>query len=132
MRFTAQTTAIAAKIRKRIASILFRGNRHQKGRHKQVDDGYGEHERPREAHQLIVAETGERSANPNKEEEDHADLAGEPEQGQYNLPQDRNQEKARDSQENDTGDGKGDAVKRARRIQSVIDHDQPAGSKNER
>src|ERR1035438_9832825 len=72
----AHTTAINAKMRKRMTSIcfvvLFRKPGNQEAGHQQVEHGHREEKLPREAHQLVVTESGQRGANPHKEEQDGA------------------------------------------------------------
>src|ERR1019366_2945421 len=80
-----QTTAIAAKMRKRMTSMFRKRSgkhSHQEAGDQQVEDGHREHELPREGHQLIVAETRQRAANPDEQEQQGAGLGGEPEQRQ--------------------------------------------------
>src|SRR5579862_1036441 len=115
-----QTTAMAAKMRKRIASILFRSHRHQKRGDKEVDDCHREHECPGEMHQLVVAKARQRAADPNEQEQNEPYLSREPEEMQQNLSQNRNQEDARNPQEHHAEDRKSDAVKRTRRIDGVV------------
>src|SRR5579871_1973477 len=88
-RFIAHATAIAAKIRNRIASILRRQGDHQAGE-EQIRYGDGEHESPREPHQLIVAKARQRAANPDIKKKNDADFRGEPEQRQKNGRDDGN------------------------------------------
>src|SRR5438128_1127939 len=67
-RLMPQTTAIAAKIMKRSASIFYArvllGQGHHQAGEKQVGHGHREHEGPGEPHELVVAEARERAANP--------------------------------------------------------------------
>src|ERR1035441_6719462 len=75
---TAHTTAISAKMRKSITSIyfvvLFRKPGNQKAGHQQVEHGHREEKLPREAHQLVVPEAGQRGANPHKEEQNGSQI----------------------------------------------------------
>src|SRR5580698_473502 len=78
-RLMAQMTAIAAKIRKRRESMsLCKGHR-ERG-HQEVHQRDGKHEGPGESHELVIAETGQRRAHPDKHEQDRADLRNKPEQ----------------------------------------------------
>src|SRR5580658_1886976 len=81
-RFTAQTTAIAANRKNRIASILRQS--HDETGDEQIRDSHREHKCPGEAHQLIVTEARKRSADPDIKEQDHADFRREPEQRHQN------------------------------------------------
>src|ERR1035437_1811719 len=72
----AHTTATPAKMRKRMTSIsfvvLFRKPGNQEGGHQQIEHGHREEKLPRKAHQLVVAKTGKRGANPQKQKENRA------------------------------------------------------------
>src|ERR1039457_2211753 len=82
----AHTTAISAKMRKRMTSIyfvvLFRKPGNQEAGHQQIEHGHREEKLPREAHQLVVTEAGQRGANPHKEEQDVSRLGREPQKPQ--------------------------------------------------
>src|ERR1700726_3448795 len=67
-RLMPQTTAIAAKIMKRSASIFrseppYLSQGHPQADDEEVDQCHREHEGPGEAHQLVVAETWQRPAH---------------------------------------------------------------------
>src|SRR5882757_6359584 len=72
----AQTTAIMAKIRKRMTSI---SDGHlgkpgdQKTSHQQIQNRDREEKLPGEAHQLVVTEPRQRAADPNERKQDGAD-----------------------------------------------------------
>src|SRR5215469_17105598 len=101
-----QTTAMAAKRRKRIASILVGYHRYQQRRNEEIDNRHGEHEGPREAHQLVIAEPRKRRADPDKHKQDDTDLRREPEQRQKNRADDRGEEDGGTSQEHNARDRK--------------------------
>src|SRR5215472_696640 len=75
---TALTTAMIAKTRKRMTSIL-REPGHQQAGHQQIQHGYREHEFPREAHQLVVAEPRQCPADPDESEQNRTRLGNKPE-----------------------------------------------------
>src|ERR1700737_877834 len=79
----AHTTAINAKMRKRMTSIyfvvLFRKPGNQEAGHQQVEHGHREKKLPGEAHQLVVTEARKGGANPHEQEENRTRLAREPE-----------------------------------------------------
>src|SRR5215471_3385002 len=77
----AHSTAITATMRKRMTSISrIQGNR--KTGYQQVQNGHREKEFPREAHQLVVAESRQRAANPHEGEQNKAGFGAEPEERQ--------------------------------------------------
>src|ERR1017187_9360326 len=75
----AHTTAIIAKTRKSMTSMSG-SQSHQKAGRQQVQHGHREKELPREAHQLVVAEARQRSANPHEAEKYPPRLGAKPEQ----------------------------------------------------
>src|ERR1035437_3854000 len=87
----AQTTAIIAKIRKRMTSIS-RKPRNQKAGHQQIRNRDREKELPREAHELVIAESRQRAANPHASDQHRTHLAAEPEQRQQPCLHHRQQE----------------------------------------
>src|ERR1700742_3699417 len=95
MRFMAQTTAIAAKSRKRIASIvsqsLLRIQRHDQRRHEQVHQRDWEHKCPGKSHQLIVAEPRKSAANPYINEQNRSYFRRKPEDWKQRHGDNRNQ-----------------------------------------
>src|ERR1019366_2673727 len=106
----AHTTAISAKMRKRITSIyfvvLFRKPGNQEAGNQQVEHGHREEKLPREAHQLVVTETGKGGAHPHKQEQDPSRLGREPEQRQEPGLHHGKQKDAGDDQENHAEHGK--------------------------
>src|ERR1035437_1335232 len=120
----AHTTAINAKMRKSMTSIyfvvLFRKPCNQEAGHQQVEHGHREEKLPREAHQLVVTEAGQRGANPHKEEEDRSRLGREPEQRQEPGLHHGQQEDARDDQENHAEDRQAALIAFAGGVGSVI------------
>src|SRR5947199_6142540 len=79
-RLMPHTTAMAAKIMKRIASIELGEGHHEAGE-EQVDHGDREHESPGEAHELVVTETRQRAADPDVDEQNEAGFRREPDDG---------------------------------------------------
>src|SRR5579864_4768112 len=65
---TAQTTAMMAKIRNRMTSIS-RDPRDEKASDQQVHQRHRKKHFPRKAHQLVVAEPGKRSPDPDIKEQ---------------------------------------------------------------
>src|ERR1035437_3880771 len=110
----AHTTAINANVRKRMTSIyfvvLFRKPGNQKAGHQQIEHGHREEKLPREAHQLVVTETGKRGAHPHKQEENRTGLCREPEERQQPALHDRQQENQSHNEENDPEDRQADFV----------------------
>src|SRR3954449_5345903 len=96
----AHTTAINAKIRKRITSMS-RKPGDQKAGHQQVQHGHREKALPGEPHQLVVAEPRHGAPDPHESEQDKPRLRREPEQGQQPTLNERQKEHSRDDQEND-------------------------------
>src|ERR1700722_765269 len=83
---TAQMTAINAKTKKNIKSIYeasirrSRPHRHHESGDEKIQQRDGEQELPGEAHELVVAETGQRRANPDEDEKQETQLGQKPEQ----------------------------------------------------
>src|SRR5213075_985808 len=73
----AQTTAIIAKIRKRVTSMSGNQGDHQAG-HQQIQNRNREQEFPGKRHQLVVAEARQRAADPDKGKQNRAHLGAEP------------------------------------------------------
>src|SRR5579872_7452151 len=86
-RLMAQPTVNAANSRNKMTSSIL-GEGHQQSGYEQVGDRDGEHKGPRKAHQLVIAESRHRPANPDVQEQNHADLGREPEQRQENRRDD--------------------------------------------
>src|SRR5437867_4127743 len=117
--FTAQTTAIAAKARNRITSIasFSRKQRHHQSGGEQVNNSDRKQEFPGEAHQLVISEARQRSADPDEDEQQEAGLGDEPEQRHENRRHRRNQHRGGESEEYNSKYGKRKAVRAPRRIQ---------------
>src|ERR1022692_4604134 len=119
----AQTTAIIAKIRKRMTSI---SDGHlgkpgdQKTGHQQIQNRDREEKLPGEAHQLVVTEPRQRAANPHERKENRARLSGEPEQRNQPALHHGQQEDPRDDQENDSEDRQGLLVAPALGVDPMI------------
>src|SRR5260370_14125310 len=80
-RLIAETTAMAAKMRKISAVInLFRSQRHDQRSRQQIDHGQRKQSDPGEAHQLVVTETRQRRPHPNEQKKQYPRLTAEPEQ----------------------------------------------------
>src|ERR1700759_3897073 len=79
-RLKAQTIEITAKTMTRTVSIVpALENRHKQRGEQQVDQGGGEQECPREVHKLVIAESGQRAANPDVGEQQEPYFGAEPE-----------------------------------------------------
>src|ERR1039457_2028684 len=130
----AHTTAISAKMRKRITSIyfvvLFRKPGNQEAGHQQVEHGHREEKLPREAHQLVVTEAGQRAANPHKQEKDRSRLGREPEQRQEPALHFGQQENQSHNEENDPEDRQAHLVPFAVGVNSVIKRGDSGNGKN--
>src|SRR5690349_4013978 len=87
----AHTTAINAKIRNRMTSMLGKPCDEEAG-HQQVQHGDREKALPGEAHQLVVAEARQRAAHPDEREQNKSDLRQKPEQRQKPALDDWQQE----------------------------------------
>src|ERR1035438_1564385 len=120
----AHTTAINAKMRKRMTSIyfvvLFRKPGNQEAGHQQVEHGHREEEFPREAHQLVVTEARKGGAHPHKEEEDQSRLGRDPEQRREPGLHYGQQEDAGDDQENPAEDRQAELIAFELRVGGVI------------
>src|SRR5580698_5298149 len=73
-RLIPQKTAIAAKMRKISAVILFCRQSHDEAGGQKVDHRQRKQENPGEAHQLIVTETRQSRAHPDEHEQEHQDF----------------------------------------------------------
>src|SRR5579871_2597966 len=104
-----QMTAIAAKMRKRITSMSGEES-HQQSGDQEVEDGHGEHEFPREGHQLIVAEARQRAANPDEDEQERAGFGGKPEERQERVLRRGNEEESGQQEEDHGNHREGDAI----------------------
>src|SRR5580704_11840698 len=106
-RLMAQKTAIAAKMKKISAVILFRRKGHHQAGPQQVEHRQRKHVDPGEAHELIVTEARRGGAHPDEQEQQHAQLGAEPEQrhqnGFENGNQQRDAEQSRDAQKYNPG-----------------------------
>src|SRR5665213_3438344 len=114
-RLMPQTTATAAKIMKRSASIIVReslGQSHHEAGEKQVGHGHRKHEGPGEAHELVIAEARESAANPNVHEENDEHLGREPDDRHERERHRGNQEDASQYEERDANHGERDAIER--------------------
>src|ERR1041385_5226098 len=94
----AHTTAMMAKIRKRMTSIS-RGPGHEQAGYQQVQHSDGKERFPGEAHQLVVAEPRKSAANPDEGEQDGAGFGAEPEQRDEPALHNRQQKHPCDEQE---------------------------------
>src|SRR5579863_1688473 len=135
-RLMPHTTAIAAKIMKRSASIFrsephILGQGHPQAYDKKIDQGHREHECPGEVHQLVVAETRQRRSHPDVEEENESQFRRKPKQGEENGGHNRDQKYRRGSQENDAEHRQREAVERSGRIHRVREADQTDERKND-
>src|SRR6185437_4841689 len=117
----AQSTATSAKMQKKRRSPILRKQSHQKAGNQQIDQRDREKELPREAHQLVITETRECRANPDKNKEQETDFRQKPEQRHQDRHQHRDQKQARASQENNADHRERNAVKRPDVVDAVIE-----------
>ena len=122
----AHTTAISAKMRKRMTSMFIWSTRRTR---KPVTSRFStrdrEQELPGEAHQLVVTEARQRAANPDEDEQQESGFGREPEQRQQNRSAASEQEdSAAMIRKMMPNDRQRDPVDGARGIQAVIERDQ--------
>src|SRR5688572_9479257 len=108
-----------AKNRNSIASMSV-DERHRESSDEKVEQRNREHELPGKRHQLVIAEARERTANPDKDEQQRADLSSEPEQRQNVRLKKRQCEEQSDADKDNSRDGQRNSIERPRRVQSVI------------